>query len=163
EGGVWGMAELAEFVAAVERYNDHVTEEVRRARSDVRFGEELRAEWKALRGSVGVTRTPTGIELPRVALPETDGAGEVARDGLLGKVGEGGVAIDTVDDMERLYAGFDFQDPHLSVSMTINGPAPVILAMYVAAARRDAVRRLREQLGHEPDADTRARAEAEAG
>jgi methylmalonyl-CoA mutase len=57
-------------------------------------------------------------------------------DGVLGKVGEGGVAIDTVEDMERLYAGFDLVDPRCSVSMTINGPAPIILAMYVAAARR---------------------------
>src|SRR5207249_2564357 len=54
----------------------------------------------------------------------------------IGKIGEGGVAIDTLDDMERLYAGFNLGDEHLSVSMTINGPAPIILAMYVAAAKR---------------------------
>ena len=57
-------------------------------------------------------------------------------DGVFGKIGEGGVAIDTVDDMERLYAGFELDQPNVSVSMTINGPAPVILAMYVAAAKR---------------------------
>src|SRR2546423_10297680 len=57
-------------------------------------------------------------------------------DGVFGKVGEGGVAIDTIDDMERLYDGFRLGDEHLSVSMTINGPAPIILAMYVAAAKR---------------------------
>jgi methylmalonyl-CoA mutase len=56
-------------------------------------------------------------------------------DGVFGKIGEGGVAVDTVEDMERLYAGFPLGDGHFSVSMTINGPAPVILAMYVAAAR----------------------------
>ncbi|PTX96423.1 methylmalonyl-CoA mutase family protein [Opitutus sp. ER46] len=56
--------------------------------------------------------------------------------GVLGKVGEGGVAIDTVDDMARLFAGFDLTAPNASVSMTINGPGPAILAMYVAAARR---------------------------
>src|SRR5437762_9543165 len=55
---------------------------------------------------------------------------------VFGKIGEGGVAIDTVEDMERLYAGFDLVDPNSSVSMTINGPAPSILAMYVAAAKR---------------------------
>src|SRR2546430_14561119 len=57
-------------------------------------------------------------------------------DAVFGKIGEGGVAIDTVEDMERLYAGFDVTDPSSSVSMTINGPAPIILAMYVAAAKR---------------------------
>ncbi len=57
-------------------------------------------------------------------------------DGVFGKIGEGGVAIDTVDDMERLYAGFALDQPNVSVSMTINGPAPILLAMYVAAAKR---------------------------
>src|SRR5437773_3981351 len=57
-------------------------------------------------------------------------------DGVFGKIGEGGVAIDTIADMERLYAGFALGDEHFSVSMTINGPAPIILAMYIAAARR---------------------------
>lgn len=57
-------------------------------------------------------------------------------EGVLGKVGEGGVAVDTVEDMERLFAGFDLVAPNASVSMTMNAPAPVILAMFVAAARR---------------------------
>ena len=57
-------------------------------------------------------------------------------DGVFGKIGEGGVAIDTVEDMQRLYEGFALDDQHLSVSMTINAPAPILLAMYVAAARR---------------------------
>jgi methylmalonyl-CoA mutase len=54
--------------------------------------------------------------------------------GALAKVGEGGVAVDTVEDIERLYAGFDLE--RTSVSLTMNGPAPTILAMYLAAARR---------------------------
>jgi methylmalonyl-CoA mutase cobalamin-binding domain/chain len=57
-------------------------------------------------------------------------------DGVRGKIGEGGVAIDTVEDMQRLYAGFDFTQSGFSVSMTINAPAPIILAMCVAAAKR---------------------------
>jgi methylmalonyl-CoA mutase cobalamin-binding domain/chain len=57
-------------------------------------------------------------------------------EGVLGKVGEGGVAIDTVEDMERLFAGFDLVAPNASVSMTMNAPAPAILAMFVAAAKR---------------------------
>ncbi|MGH7142944.1 MAG: methylmalonyl-CoA mutase family protein [Planctomycetota bacterium] len=50
------------------------------------------------------------------------------------KVGEGGVAISTIDDMLQLYEGFDLNQ--CSVSMTINGPAPTLLAMYVVAAKR---------------------------
>src|SRR5213075_3158558 len=57
-------------------------------------------------------------------------------DGVFGKIGEGGVAIDTVEDMDRLYAKFPLGDRRFSVSMTINGPAPILLAMYVAAAKR---------------------------
>jgi methylmalonyl-CoA mutase cobalamin-binding domain/chain len=57
-------------------------------------------------------------------------------DGVFGKIGEGGVAIDTIDDMARLYHGFQLDEPHFSVSMTINAPSPIILAMYVASAKR---------------------------
>ena len=57
-------------------------------------------------------------------------------DGVMGKVGEGGVAIDTVEDMVRLYDGFDVGAPNFSASMTISGPAPIIMAMYIAAAKR---------------------------
>ncbi|MDX2177167.1 MAG: methylmalonyl-CoA mutase family protein [Candidatus Sumerlaeia bacterium] len=59
-------------------------------------------------------------------------------EGVLGKVGEGGVSISTVEDMERLYQGFDLTAPSTSVSMTINGPAPILMAQFiVAAARRE--------------------------
>ncbi len=54
--------------------------------------------------------------------------------GALAKVGEGGVAVDTLDDMLRLYDGFDLS--RTSVSMTINGPAPTLMAMFLVAARR---------------------------
>src|SRR5213083_2416230 len=57
-------------------------------------------------------------------------------DGVFGKIGEGGVAIDTVEDMVRLYDGFDLGSPNFSASMTISGPAPIIMAMYIAAAQR---------------------------
>ncbi|MGD8441535.1 MAG: methylmalonyl-CoA mutase family protein, partial [Holophagae bacterium] len=72
-----------------------------------------------------------------------------------GKVGESGVSICTVEDMERLYAGFDLCAPTTSVSMTINGPAPMILAMFFnAAARQQARKRLIEsgRLDAEPEA-----------
>ena len=67
------------------------------------------------------------------------------RPDIYGKVGEAGVSICTIEDMEHLYAGFDLSDPATSVSMTINGPAPMILAMFfTAAARQQARKRLIE-------------------
>ena len=53
---------------------------------------------------------------------------------IYGKVGNSGVSIATLDDMKELYSGFDLCSPSTSVSMTINGPAPTILAMYMNAA-----------------------------
>lgn len=56
------------------------------------------------------------------------------RPDIFGKVGNSGVSIATVDDAKKLYSGFDLCDPKTSVSMTINGPAPVILAFFMNAA-----------------------------
>lgn len=56
------------------------------------------------------------------------------RPDIYGKVGESGVSIATLDDMKLLYSGFDLCDPNTSVSMTINGPAPVILAFFFNTA-----------------------------
>jgi methylmalonyl-CoA mutase len=56
------------------------------------------------------------------------------RPDIYGKVGNSGVSIATVDDAKRLYSGFDLCAPSTSVSMTINGPAPIILAFYMNAA-----------------------------
>ena len=56
------------------------------------------------------------------------------RPDIYGKVGNSGVSIATLDDMRALYAGFDLCDPSTSVSMTINGPAPTILAMFLNTA-----------------------------
>ncbi|MGD8977398.1 MAG: methylmalonyl-CoA mutase family protein [Gammaproteobacteria bacterium] len=56
------------------------------------------------------------------------------RPDIYGRIGNSGVSIATVDDMKRLYSGFDLCAPNTSVSMTINGPAPMILAMYMNAA-----------------------------
>ncbi|MBC7891204.1 MAG: methylmalonyl-CoA mutase, partial [Sphingobacteriaceae bacterium] len=56
------------------------------------------------------------------------------RPDIWGKVGNSGVNVCTLDDAKRLYSGFDLCDPATSVSMTINGPAPIILAMFLNAA-----------------------------
>src|SRR5437762_4493333 len=235
------MSKLGQVVESVENYNKFVLDQVKRARTDQKFGRDLLGRWNDIKAKIPVSRTPTGLPLPRLALPEIDEPGEIARcifseglpgefpylnaayremylepvreiesfeknaskidksasrtdssrgekipqaeeptrlfsglmlaedtnerfhyltrhqrthrlstafdgptlygidsdaDGVFGKIGEGGVAIDTVEDMVRLYQGFDLRDENTSVSMTINGPAPVIMAMFVAAARR---------------------------
>jgi len=56
------------------------------------------------------------------------------RPDIYGKVGESGVSIATLNDMKILYSGFDLCDPNTSVSMTINGPAPILLAFFLNAA-----------------------------
>lgn len=62
------------------------------------------------------------------------GSDPASRPDIHGKVGESGVSIATLDDMKKLFAGFDLCAPKTSVSMTINGPAPIILAMYLNTA-----------------------------
>ena len=220
------MSALSDIADAVERHENFVDQQAARARNDPRFRDELLRRWNRILKKLGTVSTPTGLRLPRVALPRTDEPGELARflfgegppgefpfvngayrelylngrnsakakeppgtkrqaseeptrlfaglglaedtnerfrfltrqqesvrlstafdgptlygldsdaDGVFGKIGEGGVAVDTIDDMERLYEGFGLDDPHFSVSMTINAPAPIILAMYVASAKR---------------------------
>ena len=233
------MSKLGQVVEAVENYNKFVLDQIKRARSDEKFGCDLVDRWNETKAKTPVTHTPTGLRLPRLALPEIDEPGEIARylfgeglpgefpflngayremylepvreieagsygrktstngakgkanangarppeeptrlfsglmlaedtnerfhyltqhqrthrlstafdgptlygidsdaDGVFGKIGEGGVAIDTVEDMVRLYDGFDLGSPNFSASMTISGPAPIIMAMYIAAAKR---------------------------
>jgi len=237
------MSKLGQVVESVENYNKFVLDQVKRARTDQKFGRDLLGRWNDVKAKIPVTRTPTAISLPRLALPEIDEPGEIARyifgeglpgefpylnaaypemylepireiesfeknggtvaagvspakqsktqptprplqeeptrlfsglmlaedtnqrfhyltrhqrthrlstafdgptlygldsdaDGVFGKIGEGGVAIDTVEDMVRLYDGFDLGSPNFSASMTISGPAPMIMAMYIAAAKR---------------------------
>jgi methylmalonyl-CoA mutase cobalamin-binding domain/chain len=212
------MNGLGQIVEALEKHRRSVDRDVQRARTEPGFRRKLLQRWKTIRQSIGEITTPTGLKLPRLALPQTDEPGEIARylldeglpgefpfangayremyakdpqtqakgpveeptrlfaglglaedtnarfhfltrhqksirlstafdgptlygldsdaDGVFGKIGEGGVAIDTVEDMDRLYANFPLGDRQFSASMTINGPAPILLAMYVAAARR---------------------------
>jgi methylmalonyl-CoA mutase cobalamin-binding domain/chain len=243
------MSKLGRVIEAVERYNAFVEDEVKRARTDKKFGAEMVKRWNEIKANIPVGTAPTGLKLPRLALPEIDEAGDITRyllgdglpgefpflngayremyleplqtpaietgtyeknghsaksklngskngarnvaaakqqlaeeptrlfsglmlaedtnerfhflgrhqrskrlstafdgptlygidsdaPGILGKIGEGGTAIDTVEDMVRLYDGFDLGSPDFSASMTISGPAPIIMAMYIAAAKR---------------------------
>ena len=73
------------------------------------------------------------------------------RPDIYGKVGTSGVSIATLDDMKVLYGGFDLTSPATSVSMTINGPAPAILAMFLTTAIDQRVEAFRAEQGREPD------------
>src|SRR5256714_1894734 len=233
------MSKLGAVVEAVEKHDKFVVDQVKRARSDEKFARELTDRWSKIKAEIPISKAPTGLPLPRLALPEIDEPGEIARylfgdglpgefpflngayremylepleqieqgsygkkrstspngaklqkngarpqeeptrlfsglmlaedtnrrfhylgahqrskrlstafdgptlygidsdaDGVFGKIGEGGVAIDTVEDMVRLYDGFDLGSPNFSASMTISGRAPIIMAMYIAAAKR---------------------------
>ena len=79
------------------------------------------------------------------------------RPDIYGKVGNSGVSIATLDDAKKLYSGFDLCSPTTSVSMTINGPAPIILAFFMNAAIDQQVEKhLKEsgQLGGDRDASS---------
>ena len=75
------------------------------------------------------------------------------RPDIYGKVGNSGVSIATLDDMKVLYGGFDLCSPSTSVSMTINGPAPTILAMFMNTAIDQQLERFRADNGREPTDD----------
>ena len=79
------------------------------------------------------------------------------RPDIYGKVGNSGVSIATLEDMKVLYSGFDLCAPNTSVSMTINGPAPTLLAMFMNTAIDQQVDRFRAEHGREPGAEDLAR------
>jgi methylmalonyl-CoA mutase len=75
------------------------------------------------------------------------------RPDIYGKVGNSGVSIATLDDMKVLYSGFDLCAASTSVSMTINGPAPILLAMFMNTAIDQQLSKFREQNGRDPTED----------
>ena len=78
------------------------------------------------------------------------------RPDIYGKVGNSGVSIATLDDMKVLYEGFDLCDPDTSVSMTINGPAPTILAFFLNTAIDQQVEKFRQERQRQPDTEETA-------
>jgi methylmalonyl-CoA mutase cobalamin-binding domain/chain len=232
------MSVLEHVCGAMESHARFVDAQVRKVRTDPAARRQLLKRWNELRASVATVETPTGLKIPRLALPQTDEPGEIVRylygegvpgefpymnaayaelyldplakkggapaareeeptrlfsgfglaedtnerfhyltrhqrsirlstafdgptlygldsdtDGVFGKVGEGGVAVDMVEDMERLYDGFPLGESRFSASMTISGPAPILMAMYVAAARRRFGPRIVSQLRGTVQAD----------
>ncbi len=82
------------------------------------------------------------------------------RPDIYGKVGNSGVSIATLDDMKVLYDGFDLCAPTTSVSMTINGPAPMMLAMFFNTAIDQQVAKFERDNGREPTGDEHAKIRA---
>ncbi len=69
------------------------------------------------------------------------------RPDIFGKVGESGVSVCSLDDMKKLYQGFDLCSPNTSVSMTINGPAPMILAFFFNTAMDQLIEKRKKEKG----------------
>ena len=83
------MSKLGNVVEAVEKYNKFVEDEVKRARADKKFGQQMVDRWNEIKAKIPVGSAPTGLKLPRLALPEIDEAGDITRyllgDGLPGE------------------------------------------------------------------------------
>ncbi|MFC9974394.1 fused isobutyryl-CoA mutase/GTPase IcmF [Spirillospora sp. NPDC127200] len=82
------------------------------------------------------------------------------RPDVYGKVGTSGVSVATLEDMKALYDGFDLSSPTTSVSMTINGPAPTILAFFLNTAVDQGLEAFRAEHGREPSAEEAAQVRA---
>src|SRR6266404_8797694 len=73
------MSKLGRVVEAVENYNKHVLDEVQRARTDKKFGRQMLDRWNEIKRTIPIGSAPTGLKLPRLALPEMDEPGEITR------------------------------------------------------------------------------------
>src|ERR1700741_2293784 len=73
------MSKLGQVVESIEKYNKFVLDQVKRERTDEKFGRDLLGRWNDIKAKIPSTRTPTGLPLPRLALPEIDEPGEIAR------------------------------------------------------------------------------------
>ncbi len=132
---------------------DAIGEEPTRMFAGLGLPEDTNQRFKLLSENQRSHRLSTAFDGPTLYGMDADD------EGVLGKVGEGGVSVSTVDDMERLFDGFDLQAKTTSVSMTINGPAPILLAQFIAAAVK---RELKSQFnGSKPDAEAREKVKRE--
>jgi len=106
------------------------------------------ARFKALSEHAPAKRLSTAFD--SVTLYGNDPA---RRPDIYGKVGNSGVSIATVEDMQELYDGFDLCNPGTSVSMTINGPAPTVLAFYFVTAVRQQHEKFVAEKDREPSVE----------
>ena len=102
--------------------------------------------------STGLAATRLSTAFDSVTLYGEDPA---RRPDIFGKVGNSGVSVATVDDAKKLYSGFDLCDPATSVSMTINGPAPMLLGFFLNAAVDQQCERWLRAEGRTADAEGR--------
>ena len=83
------MSKLGAVIDSVEKHKKFVLDQVKRARTDEKFGREMTERWNKIKAEIPISRAPTGLPLPRLALPEIDEPGEIARylfgDGLPGE------------------------------------------------------------------------------
>jgi len=120
EEGLPGMFPFANGVYPLRREKGY---ETTRQFAGLRLAEHTNERFHFLSKGVKFPRLSTAFDGITLYGDDSD-----TDPGSIGKIGEGGVAIDTLEDMKRLYKGFDFTKT--STSMTINGPAPILLAMY---------------------------------
>src|SRR5436309_13491722 len=73
------MSKLGAVVEAVEKHGHFVLEQVKRARSDEKFAQAMTERWNKVKSEIPISKAPTGLPLPRLALPEIDEPGEIAR------------------------------------------------------------------------------------
>jgi len=73
------MSKLGAVVEAVEKHGSFVLEQVKRARIDEEFAQAVIERWKKVKAEIPIAKAPTGLPLPRLALPEIDEPGEIAR------------------------------------------------------------------------------------
>jgi methylmalonyl-CoA mutase len=128
------------FATGIYPYRPISAEETTRQFAGLRGPEETNRRLQML--SRGVARPRLSIAFDGITLY---GADSDEDQGSMGKIGEGGVAIDSWEDMKLLLSGFRI--PDISTSMTINGPAPVILAMYFVAAQEIELERAEVERG----------------
>mgnify|MGYP003694627499 CR=1 FL=1 len=69
------MSKLGAVIEAVEKHEKFVHEQVKRARTDEKFGREMTERWSKIKAGIPIAHAPTGLPLPRLALPEIDEAG----------------------------------------------------------------------------------------
>ena len=134
------------FATGIYPYRPVSQGETTRQFAGLRGPEETNRRLHLLAG--GVAKPRLSIAFDGITLY---GADSDEDPGSIGKIGEGGVAIDCWEDMRLLLQGFSI--PDISTSMTINGPAPIILAMYFVAAQELELERLEKERGALSDAE----------
>ncbi|MBC2705647.1 MAG: methylmalonyl-CoA mutase family protein [Desulfobacula sp.] len=107
--------------------------------------EDTNRRFKLLSGSYPAKRLSTAFDSATLYGFDPD-----TRPDIYGKIGTSGVSICTLDDVKVLYGGFDLCAPNTSVSMTINGPAPMMLAMFINTAIAQQMDKFKAENGHDP-------------